>query len=338
MHKALLTIKEDTLVSRIYSLPVWGDNSGFEIVKINELLQNDMESYNEYEVILADKENGLWLLRHSLEMGKRLRVILFDSCMDYETARQGIILNAYDYFVEPFDTALILASLKRIADEISNKGISDEHITEQMMHFFDDRDKAFYEYLNKIVYDFKMDSANIAAAAKRLGEVYDQVFEDIMSKYQWCDLYINDRMYRLAESDVPVEMLEIYSQKLKILFTIFCELYPSPNEQLAEVIDTILNYPESDLRQKTLSAELHINSTYLSTVFVAQTGVRFIDYVNDVKLKRAAWLLLKSQLGITDITKRLNYKDKSYFSKLFRSRYGITPSEFRMPPAYDFQI
>ena len=83
---------------------------------------------------------------------------------------------------------------------------------------------------------------------------------------------------------------DVQTARIMTLFSEFCELYPAHNEQLECVINEILNYPESDLRQKTLSANLHINSSYLSTVFLAQTGIRFVDYVNIVKLKRAASL------------------------------------------------
>ena len=49
----------------------------------------------------------------------------------------------------------------------------------------------------------------------------------------------------------------------------------------------ILNNPENNLKQKDIAIELYINSSYLSTVFPAQTGIRFVDYLTTVKLKRA---------------------------------------------------
>ena len=55
-------------------------------------------------------------------------------------------------------------------------------------------------------------------------------------------------------------------------------------------------------------------------------------------LGRVAWLLLNTTLSVTEIASRLEYKDNSYFSKLFRQRYGMAPSIYRMPLNYDFQI
>lgn len=60
---------------------------------------------------------------------------------------------------------------------------------------------------------------------------------------------------------------------------------------MQDVILYILNNPESDLKQKTIASKLYMNSSYLSTVFATQTGMRFVDYITTVRLKRAGWLL-----------------------------------------------
>lgn len=66
------------------------------------------------------------------------------------------------------------------------------------------------------------------------------------------------------------------------------ELYPKvQNPQMQDVILYILNNPESDLKQKTIASKLYMNSSYLSTVFATQTGMRFVDYITIVRLKRA---------------------------------------------------
>ena len=109
-------------------------------------------------------------------------------------------------------------------------------------------------------------------------------------------------------------------------------------EKIREVILYILNNPESDLKQKTIAAELYINSSYLSTVFAAQTQQRFVDYLTTVKLKHAGWLLQNTDMKVTEIAMRLDYKDIGYFSRLFKQRFGVTPTEFRIPDGYTYQI
>ena len=83
---------------------------------------------------------------------------------------------------------------------------------------------------------------------------------------------------------------------------------------------------------------MHINKSYLSTVFIAQTGIRFVDYITNIKLIRAAWLLKNTQMKVSAVANRMDYKDTAYFSKQFKKSFGFTPSEYRMPDDYHFII
>jgi two-component system response regulator YesN len=122
------------------------------------------------------------------------------------------------------------------------------------------------------------------------------------------------------------------------LFKYYEKLLPNYNESLGQIISYILYNPESDLRLKSLSENLHINKSYLSTVFIAQTGIRFVDYITNIKLMRGAWLLKNTDMKVSEIALRLDYKDTAYFSKKFRQMFNITPSEYRLPDDYIFEI
>lgn len=338
MHKTLLIFKNKKLAGKLRSLNVWNESSGFEIGEIRCSLYREFEKYNEFELVIADKEFAIELLKQSSVKRIKLRVAICDTEADFQTARQGIVLGAKDYITVPLDVTSILSLLNRTESELSRGAAQDILTAELLLDYFESRDKGYYAYLNDLLERLKKESKNISNAAGHLKRIYERVWEEISSKYQWLDLYLNDKIFRLSDSSVPATVFEHNAVKLMTLFSEFCQLYPKHNAQLDEVISTILNYPEGDLRQKTLSSELHINSTYLSTVFLAQTDIRFVDYVNTVKLKRAAWLLLNTNLEIAEVAKRLDYKDKSYFSKLFKRQYGSAPSLFRIPPDYDFQI
>lgn len=92
---------------------------------------------------------------------------------------------------------------------------------------------------------------------------------------------------------------------------------------MQDVILYILNNPESDLKQKTIASKLYMNSSYLSTVFATQTGMRFVDYITIVRLKRAGWLLKNTEMKITEIALRLDYKDVGYFRNFSKSNTAL---------------
>lgn len=164
----------------------------------------------------------------------------------------------------------------------------------------------------------------------------DNVVNELFKQNEWLDLYIP---HIDVKEYVGIERTEDAERTVIETANEVWELYPKvQNPQMQDVILYILNNPESDLKQKTIASKLYMNSSYLSTVFATQTGMRFVDYITTVRLKRAGWLLKNTEMKITEIALRLDYKDVGYFSQLFKKQYGIVPSQYRLPDNYNYQI
>lgn len=57
-------------------------------------------------------------------------------------------------------------------------------------------------------------------------------------------------------------------------------------------------------------------------------GCGIIDYFIDLKLRKAMELIKKGQLTITEISDILGFSSVSYFSRLFKNRINVTPTEY----------
>jgi len=75
--------------------------------------------------------------------------------------------------------------------------------------------------------------------------------------------------------------------------------------------------------------QLHITSDYLSRVVKRVTGRTVIDYINQMLLMEASFLLRTSKLSIAQIGQRLNFADAPSFTKFFSRLKGMTPKECR---------
>lgn len=53
------------------------------------------------------------------------------------------------------------------------------------------------------------------------------------------------------------------------------------------------------------------------------TGLGFYDLINEMKLSKAQFLLLYTNLTLEDISALLKFSDSSQLSKIFSSNYGI---------------
>ncbi|MDQ0110912.1 response regulator [Paenibacillus harenae] len=84
-----------------------------------------------------------------------------------------------------------------------------------------------------------------------------------------------------------------------------------------------------DASLQTIAAHVYLNPSYLSKVYKLETGEGISDYLSRLKMEKAAHLLRSSNEKIYEIAAKIGYLKTSYFIKVFKDRYGITPQEFR---------
>lgn len=107
-------------------------------------------------------------------------------------------------------------------------------------------------------------------------------------------------------------------------------LITSPDEKflhnLIEVIETNIDQP--DFKVEFLSQELHMSHSVIYKKIKALSGLSLIEFVRDIRLKRAAQLLSQNKLSITDVCYQVGFTDRRYFSQVFKKKYGKTPTDF----------
>lgn len=78
-----------------------------------------------------------------------------------------------------------------------------------------------------------------------------------------------------------------------------------------------------------LAEELAVSKNYLIQRFKSEVGQTPIQYLTDLRLKRAAILLAENKLSIQDIANVVGIPDTNYFIKLFKKTYEMTPGQYR---------
>lgn len=92
-----------------------------------------------------------------------------------------------------------------------------------------------------------------------------------------------------------------------------------------------------------LAGFCHCSESYLSRIFKRRTGININVYINKVRIELAKNHLLLSSDTIAEIAAGVGFNDPNYFSRVFTSIIGISPSEFRrrfhgqLPPGPEAQ-
>jgi len=105
-----------------------------------------------------------------------------------------------------------------------------------------------------------------------------------------------------------------------------------PEDKAEKRTIAILSYIEENYRTASLTDladRLYLTEPYLSRLIKTSLGKSFKELLIEVRLKKAKEMLLGTDLSIGEIISAVSYDNQSYFHRLFRERYGVTPLAMR---------
>lgn len=79
---------------------------------------------------------------------------------------------------------------------------------------------------------------------------------------------------------------------------------------------------------------LGLSPNYFSKIFKKYTGRGFIDYLTDLRLKKAEELLKEGKYKIYEISSLVGYENPTYFSRIFKKKYGYSPFQVKTDISY----
>ena len=95
----------------------------------------------------------------------------------------------------------------------------------------------------------------------------------------------------------------------------------------------VKEYIESHLSEQLSVAKAAqiacMSESYFSSVFKKEVGISFVDYISQVRIRRAKELLRQKHVRIYEICQEVGIENPNYFSSLFKKIEGISPNAYR---------
>ena len=88
----------------------------------------------------------------------------------------------------------------------------------------------------------------------------------------------------------------------------------------------------TEMNSAFLADKMSMSISQLSRKINGITGYSTISYVLHIKLNKAKKMLSSSEISITDVSDACGFYDASYFSRVFKKEFGISPSHFQQMP------
>lgn len=101
--------------------------------------------------------------------------------------------------------------------------------------------------------------------------------------------------------------------------------------RIRKILETIERLPlkQTEPALYRMAEELGLGKSRFHDLFKKDTGYTPHDYLQRVKYRHIARDLCFTDLTITEIAQKYSYSSIHYFSKAFRNKMGMTPSEYR---------
>ena len=105
------------------------------------------------------------------------------------------------------------------------------------------------------------------------------------------------------------------------------------DSQKSEMIEQVIEYLEyhyaEDVNFNDVASEFFITPNYLYRRFKEKKNKSVMQYLEEIRMKKAKELLKNTTLSVTEVAARTGYGDSNYFSRIFKKTCGKTPREFR---------
>ena len=99
-----------------------------------------------------------------------------------------------------------------------------------------------------------------------------------------------------------------------------------------EIAAAVLSYINDHYKKGTLSelaAQMGYDVYWLSREIRRRTGKTYKELLQEKRMQQAVYMLTNSAVPVTDIIESVGYDNTSYFYRIFRENYGMSPKEYR---------
>ena len=101
------------------------------------------------------------------------------------------------------------------------------------------------------------------------------------------------------------------------------------SRRVLKVCDYIEKHYEESVKLADVSSLVNMSESAFSHFFKKKTGCSFIDYLNNIRIAKAAMMLSDTTQSINEICYSCGFNNTSNFIRIFKKIKGTTPSEYR---------
>lgn len=188
-------------------------------------------------------------------------------------------------------------------------------------------------FKNKILFLSDKEKQLLSYVVKESGEVFDPIENKPPISGMMKKDVILFGAEQIIKHDLEKLLISIYRRQESIHIKQRClrvnqmHGYQSIGESIIEILE---NNVRKKLSLEIISNQINLSISQTKKIFKQEIGNSIIDYFIKLKIEEAKRLINESELNFTQISEYLNYDNIGYFSRIFKQKTGMTPSEYSL--------
>ena len=153
-------------------------------------------------------------------------------------------------------------------------------------------------------------------------ELFDSLIYSMLEEY-------NSRQYnyqKILNHEISTFLITIAR---KLHFGEKETTFSSVDDKMSMILQYIEENLSNDLSLDKVANKFFYNPSYFSRMFKASVGMRFTDYIQEIRVKKAIKLIYDSDYSIDRIVDEVGYLNKKQFYNIFKKKMGSTPGSYK---------
>ena len=306
----------------------------FEISKVVSNGKEALEAIEEerYDLILTDVNmpiiNGLEFAKAIRQKKDTPRIIFMSVYQDFSYAKKAIKVGALDYLTKPVKEKELYKLLEQVKLELQKQYAQEEYIKVEELYIFYEALLSGTKKATVVIQALKEATSKVTEEqAKRaiLKQALSMIWLMFCQDFKWITDFKNFKFAFIGE-DMWVET-EFYLSQIEEVVRVFA--LDKLDATLNHVCHIVVEHIDKKNIFDMVAEEMQLSKDHIGKLFKRKVNLTFNEYLTFMKVEYAKILILSSGLRVYEISERLGYESTDYFTKVFKSRTGVTPLRFK---------
>lgn len=122
---------------------------------------------------------------------------------------------------------------------------------------------------------------------------------------------------------------DILVKPIEVVARLSSDIFPTDDEVVVKALKYVSQSYSTHINVSDVVAQVPVSRRVLEVRFRSETGRSILQYINEVRMDHFAQLLVSSEDSVENLASLVGFDDPSNIARVFRRRYGKTPSQYR---------